>query len=276
MIYLILASICFAFSFGLIKNQLAGLPGDVVVELRLLLAALIFLPFFKKPEFKKHLIVSIIGIIQFGLMYLFFIKAFKYLQGSEIALLTTSTPILVAICSAYFGQRFRWSYLFCILLSVLGAIVIIFDRVSLNFLVNGVCLMLLSNFCFASGQVLWKQYVRENDVKLMFSAYLAAALFVLPFALLSTNFTAFSLTATQALSIVYLGVIPTGVGFWLWNKGTKAVTPITLSVMNNFKIPLGIFFALVIFNEKINLAQFTIGSILILISIILSYKLVKT
>lgn len=273
--YLIIASICFSFSFGLIKNQLAGLPSDMVVELRLLLAALVFLPFFKKLELKNHLTVAIIGVIQFGLMYEFFIRAFKYLQGNEIVLLTTSTPILVAICAAFFGQRFRWSYLVCIIFSIIGAIIIIWDNVSFNFLLKGVLLMELSNFCFALGQVLWRQYIGENDVKLMSSAYFTAALFVLPFALINTDFAVFSLTVKQGLSILYLGIIPTGIGFWLWNKGSKLVTSTTLAVMNNFKIPLGVLFALVIFHEKINFSHFILGSIFILISVVFSHLLIN-
>lgn len=269
--YLIIATVCFSLSFGLIKNQLAGLPSDMVVELRLLLAALIFLPFFRKSSGKKHLTAAFIGIIQFGLMYIFFLRAFKYLQGNEIVLLTTSTPILVAICSTFFGRRFKWSYLMCIIFSVIGAIIVIWDNVSFNFLLKGILLMELSNLCFALGQVLWREYIGGNDSQLMASAYLSAAVFVLPLAVINTNFTTFSLSATQWLSILYLGIIPTGIGFWLWNKGSKLVNSTTLAIMNNLKIPMGILFALVIFHERINVTNFGIGSVFILAGIILSH-----
>ena len=310
--YLIIATVCFSLSFGLIKNQLAGLPSDMVVELRLLLAALFFLPFFKKSAGKTHFIAAFIGIIQFGLMYVFFLRTFKYLQGNEIVLLTTSTPILVAICSAFFGQRFKWVYLMCIILSVVGAIIVIWDNVSFNFLLKGILLMELSNLCFALGQVLWREYIggsditntphpnpppltrscgaaptgllassspggslcqggrEQHDSQLMSSAYFAAAVFVLPLAIINTNFATFSLTTTQWLSILYLGVVPTGIGFWLWNKGSTLVSSTTLAIMNNLKIPMGILFALVIFHERINLANFALGSIFILAGIILS------
>lgn len=270
--YLVIATICFSLSFGLIKSQLADLPSDLVSEMRLLFAAIIFLPFWGKCEGKIRLKASLIGIIQFGLMYIFFIRAFKYLQGSEIALLTTSTPILVAICSAFFGQRFKWTYLACIILSVIGAAIVIWNNVSFNFLLIGIILMELSNFCFALGQVLWKQYIGENDIKLMMPAYLSAALFVLPFAIINTDFATISITQRQWLSILYLGIIPTGIGFWLWNKGSKQVSSTTLAIMNNLKIPLGVLFALVVFGETITLPSFIIGSALILIAIILSRK----
>lgn len=275
--YLIIATVCFSFSFGLIKNQLTNIPSDIVVELRLILACLAFLPFlrgFKKADIKKHLIAAGIGIIQFGIMYMCFIRAFKYIQGNEVVLLTTGTPILVAICSSFFGYRFKWSYITCIILSVIGAIIVIHDNINFHFLIKGVLLMELSNFCFALGQVLWREYIGDEDFKFMAPAYFAAVIFVFPFALINTNLNTLALTNMQWFTILYLGLIPTGLGFWLWNKGTKSVSPTTLSIMNNLKIPMGVFFALTIFHEKINLVNFTVGCSLILIAIILSYFLV--
>lgn len=273
--FLIIASICFSLSFGLIKNQLTGLPSDIIVELRLLLAGFVFLPFLKPLEFKKHLTASFIGIIQFGLMYMFFIHAFKYLQGNEIALLTTSTPILVAVCSSFFGEKFKWSYLVCILFSVLGAVIVIWHNASFIFMTKGILLMLLSNFCFALGQVLWRRYISDKDIELMATSYLAAALFVLPFAIINSTSGILFLSTSQWLSILYLGIIPTGIGFWLWNKGTKLVNPTTLAIINNLKIPMGVFFAVLIFHERINIFNFFLGGIFIITTIVLSNLFVK-
>ena len=93
MIYLVIATVCFSLSFGLIKSQLAPLDSNFVVFCRLFIATLFFLPFIKKMDLKKHFLAALIGVIQFGVMYLCFIKAFKFLQGNEVALLTTTTPI---------------------------------------------------------------------------------------------------------------------------------------------------------------------------------------
>lgn len=274
--YLVISTICLSLSFGLIKNQLAGLPSDLVAELRLLFAGLIFLPFFSKLELKKHLRAAFIGIIQFGLMYVFYIRAFKYLQGNEIALLTASAPIMVGICSTFLGERFKGLYLIPILLSIFGAIIVIWNNVNEIFLIKGVVLMMLSTFCFSLGQVLWKKYVKTTEAQLMASVYLTSALFVLPFALINTDFTVLFINTNQWLSIFYLGIIPTGVGFLTWNKGAKKVSATTLAVMNNLKIPMGVLFAIIIFHEKINLLNFIIGSFFILISIILSHRIVKS
>ena len=276
MLYLIIATICFSLSFGLIKSQLAVLPSDFVVLTRLALATLIFLPFARKINFKKHLLAILIGAIQFGIMYLCFIKAFKYLQGNEIALLTTTTPIFVALWSILFGERFRIIYIICILLSVIGAGIIVWQNISFDMIVKGVLLMEATNCSFALGQVLWEKYVGSVKADLMASAYLGATLLVLPFAISSVNFMAIKLSLPQMFSLLYLALIPTAIGFWLWNRGSILVKYSTLAVMNNLKIPLGVLFSIFIFHEQINIINFSIGAGIILFAIlILHFGLAK-
>ena len=268
MIYLIIATVLFSLSFGLIKEQLSSLPSEFVVFSRLLIATLIFFPFCKNLNIKKHLKALLIGAIQFGIMYLCFIKAFKYLQGNEIAILTTTTPIFVGIWSAILGEKFRPIYILCILLSVIGAVVILWQNISFDMLVKGILLMECSNCAFALGQVLWKKYIGKTETNLMASAYLGAVLLVIPFAVSNVNFSSLKLSIAQILSILYLAILPTGIGFWMWNKGSASVKYSTLAVMNNLKIPLGVLFSIFIFNEKINLLNFSIGSSIIIIAIL--------
>ena len=275
MIYLIVATVLFSLSFGLIRSQLVSLPSEFVVFARLLIATLIFIPFLKKINFKKQFIAFIIGIIQFGVMYLCFIKAFRYLQGNEAALLTTSTPVFVAIWSMFLGEKFKPIYIACILMSVIGAIIVVWHNISFNMIVKGVLLMESSNCAFALGQVLWKKYLGKDDLKLMASAYLGAVIFVTPFALMNVNHLSIKVSLAQIVSILYLAVIPTGIGFWLWNKGSTSVKYSTLAVMNNLKIPLGVLFSILLFHERVNIVNFSIGSTIILLAIILLHFCLK-
>ena len=154
-------------------------------------------------------------------------------------------------------------------MSVIGAGIIVWQNISFDMIVKGVLLMETTNCSFALGQVLWKKYVADSTAKYMSSAYLGAGLFVLPFMLTNTNLLTISFNLPQLVSIIYLGVIPTGLGFWLWNKGAVNVKYSTLAIMNNLKIPLAVFFSIFIFHEKINIQNFAIGTGIILLSIII-------
>lgn len=277
MLYLLIATVCFSLSFGLIKSQLSMLPTDFVVMLRLLFAFVIFLPFVRKFTCKDHLKAFFIGMIQFGVMYFAFLKAFKFLQGNEVALLTTTTPVFVAIWASLFGDRFKFIYILCILMSVFGAGIVVWQNLEFSQIVKGVLLMETSNCTFALGQVLWKKFIPDEikSENLMASAYLGAFFLIMPFVIANNEIVTTSLTHLQVLAILYLGVVPTGIGFYLWNKGSKYVKSSILAIMNNLKIPFGILFSILIFHEKIDVLNFIIGSSVIILAILILHWRLK-
>ena len=99
MSYLVMVSLVWAFSFGLIGNHLAGLPPAWVGWIRLALSAGVFLPFVRRVPWKIGLGLFATGAVQFGLMYLAYLTSFRFLKSHEVALFTVTTPILVALLS---------------------------------------------------------------------------------------------------------------------------------------------------------------------------------
>jgi len=133
-----------------------------------------------------------------------------------------------------------------------------------------------TNCSFALGQVLWKKYIGENEIKFMSSAYFGAVIFVLPFMLFGVDFASLNISLNQILSLLYLGFIPTGLGFWLWNKGATMVETSLLAIMNNLKIPLGVLFSIFLFKENINVLNFVLGTSVIIFSIVLLHFSLKS
>ena len=116
-----------------------------------------------------------------------------------------------------------------------------------------------------------------NEIKtqnLISISYLGAFSAILPIVILNNDYTN-SLTNLQILSSLYLGIVPTGIGFFLWNKGAKLVPSSILAIMNNLKIPFGVLFSILIFNEKINLINFSIGSLIIILAIFIMNRCIK-
>ena len=83
MFYLLLVSLIWAFSFGLIKNQLAGLDANFIAAARLLASVIVFLPFLRIKNLPKKQMISLFfaGAIQFGVMYIAYNYAFQYLKS---------------------------------------------------------------------------------------------------------------------------------------------------------------------------------------------------
>ncbi len=90
MLALLVVSLLWAFSFGLIKGNLVGLDANFIAAARIGIAALVFLPFLRLKQVTRPLALRLLGIgaLQFGVMYIAYNYSFKYLSAYEVALFT--------------------------------------------------------------------------------------------------------------------------------------------------------------------------------------------
>ena len=267
MVHLIAASLIFALSPGLIKGQLAGLDNTFVTAARLGLALLVFGPFLKvkglSPRVAGQLIL--IGAIQFGLMYLAYIESFRYLAAYEVVLFTITTPIFVTLFADLLDRKFRPRAMYAAILAIIGAALVRVESGSLNLTLIGLGLVQLSNLAFAIGQVLYQRLrvrhppIRDGDV----FGLLYAGGFLTAMIVLMLGNARVTLRPAHLATLAYLGVIASGVGFFLWNIGAVRVKIATLAVMNNLKIPLMIAASLLVFHEQANIPRL-IGSLAVM------------
>lgn len=259
MIYLVLASVIFAFSPSLIKGRLGGLDPAFITAARLGLALLVFAPFVRLRGLASLAAAGFgaIGAIQFGLMYLAYNASFRHLQAYEVALFTLTTPILVTLFADALERRLRPRALLAALLAVVGAALVLVKSSRLSVSLTGLGLVTLSNLAFAVGQVLYQRLrarhagLRDRDI---FGLLYAGGFAVAVVALLNRDVTV-TLTATHLATLAYLGIVASGLGFFLWNIGATRVGVGRLAVMNNAKVPLMISVSLLVFGERTNLAS---------------------
>ncbi|MEO6993714.1 MAG: EamA family transporter [Lacunisphaera sp.] len=267
MFYLIVVSLLWAFSFGLIKRYLGGVDSAFVTTIRLGLSLIVFLPFLRLRgvTVRMGLTLAAIGAVQFGVMYLAYIESFRYLHAYEAALFTITTPIFVTLLVDLFERTMRPRALIAALLAVVGTGIIVVKSTELKLTLAGLGLIQLSNVAFAFGQVsyrrLRKQHAALKDREIF--ALLYAGGVVVAVAALIGRGVSFKLTPPQLWTLLYLGVVASGLGFFLWNKGAVQVKGGTLAVMNNLKVPLAVVCALLFFGESADLPRL-IASLLVL------------
>jgi drug/metabolite transporter (DMT)-like permease len=265
---LLLVSLFWAFSFGLIKHLSGGgIDGTFLSATRLGLGLLVFLPFLRLRGLAPRTALALTGIgaVQFGLMYLAYNESFRFLAAHEVALLTLTTPVFVTLLADAFDRTFRAHALLAACLAVLGGAAIVIKSAPTVGTFTGVVLIQLSNLAFALGQILYRRLreqhpaLRDRDV----FALLFAGAFVVALAATFTRDISVVLKTPQLLVILYLGLIASGLGFFLWNLGATRVTAGTLAVMNNAKIPLAVAVSLLVFGEKADLARLAAGGALL-------------
>lgn len=273
-----IASFIWAFSFSLIKGQLTGLSSLLVAFIRLGISLLIFLPFFrlKKTNKKQLFTLMLVGALQFGIMYIAYIQSFKTLQAYEIALFTIFTPFYVTIINDIRNKKLNKLNLLAVFITIVGTFIIKQGWKLDSFPWLGFGLMQISNLAFALGQYVYSKMTSDDDEKPYqnFAAlYLGAVLVTgIPMLFTLTGNPFATITSTQWMTLLYLGVIASGIGFFLWNTGAKKVSTGNLAVMNNMKIPLTILVALVFFGETTNIPFLLIGGGLIVLAEIMVLK----
>ncbi len=282
MSYLYSMTLVWAFSFSLIGVYLAGqVDAWFSVLMRVALASLVFLPFMKFRGVSRSLIAKLmlVGGFQLGLMYCFYYQSFTLLSVPEVLLFTVFTPLYVTLIYDFLKRRFSPLYLITAAIAVSGAAWIKFAGINENFLL-GFLVVQAANLCFAIGQVGYKYILETEEIDLpqhsVFGYFFLGALCVatLAFALMG-NPDKLPTTFTQWGILVYLGIVASGVGFFIWNKGATMVNAGALAVMNNALIPAGLIVNIVIWNRDVDTQRLAIGGLIILVSLWVNETWVK-
>lgn len=268
MIALALVSFLWAFSFPLIKGSLSGLPSGLVAFIRLALSLLVFLPLIRIRGLSRTtaLWLAAIGAVQFGLMYVLYIASYQYLPAHSIVLLTTTTPLFVTLFSDMLTRRFHARFLLSAVLAVGAGLVIRYPDQPLEASLTGVLLLQGSNVAFAFGQVAYVRLSRRggqwHDAAAFGYLYAGAVLVAALFAFRSGVPVDISLSTHQKLVLLYLGIVASGLCFFLWNFGARQVSSGTLAAMNNLKIPLGVVASLLLLREQTDYPRLLAGIVL--------------
>jgi carboxylate/amino acid/amine transporter len=263
-----------AASFSLIGEFLAGrVDGYIAVFIRMLLALMVLLPFFRPRQFsrRQQLQLAAIGALQIGVMYLFLYHAFLYLSVAEVLLFTIFTPLYVTVVAELLNRRRRLPgrWWLAALLAVAGAAVIRYDQLSEQFWL-GFLLIQAANLCFAAGQVFYKRLPLGDERQQLhiFALFFAGASVVSAVAMLAfADFNKMPTSTLHWLILLWLGVGASGLGYLLWNLASKRVNTAQLASMNNMLIPAGLLINFGFWGQQVDWWRLLIGSTILLLSI---------
>lgn len=273
---LLVVSIAWGFSFGLIKGNLTGVDSNFVSFARMALSLLVFLPFIKFKKIDKKLFwkLFVAGALQFGIMYIAYIASFKYLKSYEVALFTIFTPLYVTLIDDAINKKFNALYLLTAFLAVLGTWVIEKGETLSNGILVGFLLVQLSNIAFAFGQIYYRRLMKRQetlkDSDVFGVLYLGAAAVTALATLIFTPLNSIALTGKQVWTLVYLGVFASGICFFLWNMGARKVNAGALAIFNDLKIPTAVAISLLVFGEQTKLLNLIVGGAIVVFSLVIN------
>jgi drug/metabolite transporter (DMT)-like permease len=281
MIYLLVTTIIWGFSFGLIKNNLAGVDPIFVSLCRMTLSLIVFLPFLKLKKVNNSFRIQmmLIGAVQYGVMYICYISAFQFLKAYEVALFTIFTPLFVTLFDGILKKKLSWLFVATTLVTIAGTAVVEYRELSTTSFWLGFILVQVSNLAFAAGQILYRHAFQTTsgvkDVDIFGLLYLGGGLSTGIASALFTPWTELQLGTKQIWSLIYLGIIASGVGFFLWNLGARKVNVGALAIANDLKVPVAVLISLVLFGETTDITRLILGGLLVIASLIINEVLSK-
>ena len=286
--YLVIVSIIWAFSFGLIGQALIEVDPFFAATMRLGIAGLAFIPFLRWAKIPRgsHLKLLGCGAVQFGIMYVCYMTAFQIAPGQShlVALFSILTPLYVVLINALLKREFHIKYLYAALLAIAGAAIIKARAGSMNSLWIAFGQMQIAGVAFGFGQVYyrdWKRKLIEVKDHQIFALLYAGGFAVAAIACaLFTSWDRTQLDAKKLQVLTYLGIVASGAGFFLWNKGATLCRAGTLAAFNNAVVPLAMVCSLFVFGESSELdggayLRLILGSAFIIAAVALSEKTAK-
>src|SRR5690606_34755625 len=166
-------------------------------------------------------------------------------------------------------RRLRWGYVLSALLAVAGAAIIRYDKVSDHFW-TGLIFVQLANISFAIGMVGYKRLMETRPMpqhNAFAWFYMGAAIVAVAAWFMLGNPQKLPTTPVQWGVLVWLGVVASGLGYFMWNYGATQVDAGTLGIMNNVHVPAGLLVNLAIWQEQPHWPSFLIGGTVILASL---------
>ena len=198
-------------------------------------------------------------------MYVFYIQSYQYLPAYLIATFTITTPIFVVLFSqALMKESFSKNGILSVILVLIGSLMMRFNLANPLDYWFGFILIQCANMFFASGQIMFKKWHTKNsdqDIVHNFSQMFFGATIVTSLFYFQTMDVKNILSTTNLLSLIFLGICSTGIGFLLWNIGATKVSNTRLAIMNNVVIRLAVLNSFFMFGEGINILLFMPGLI---------------
>ncbi|MBN1403251.1 MAG: EamA family transporter [Opitutales bacterium] len=281
MAYLIIVSLIWSASFALFKSQLANLDASLTAALRLTLALIVFLPFFRPSllKIREALMYLATGSIQYGLMYVLLNQSYAYLNGWQVALMTMLTPIYIVLLDGIWKRHVNMVFLFASFLTVSGAVIVLSKGQAIETgSLRGCLLVQAADICFAFGQLVYRyQRLKSPDIRdrniyaLMFVG--GASLALLSCLMNGNQGELLQISSKQWLTLVYLGTVSSGLCMFWWNLGATKVSTGILAALSNIKVPLAVFVSIALFGENAgHWPSLIVGSVVMLAGILIARK----
>jgi drug/metabolite transporter (DMT)-like permease len=233
-IILIVLSLIWGTSFILIKKGLIGYPPNQVGALRIVLAALVFIPYaiknFRKLDFHLYKYILAFALLELGIPPFLYSYAQTVVNSSTAGILNSLVPLFTLLIGfiVYKVPTNKFKVL-GVMIGLLGAILLVFfktgDFTTVDFANSWGLLIVLATLMYGLGSNILKEYLQDiSDMDITSIAFISMGIPAF-FYLLTTDFFHITFTHPNAPtafgSIALLSVFGSALAIFLFAKLVK-------------------------------------------------------
>ena len=262
-------------AFMFIKIATPELGPIALVNIRLAVAGLIFIPFLLQQKYLKHFRsnlknILVLSVINTALPFSLFAYASLESSSNMLSILNGTTAIMaVVISTIWLKIRLNFFQIMGVFIGLFGIVVLANpDNVYISMKATIFCLS--AAFCYAlSANYIQKFAYKTNTIVLIGWSLVIASVLLLPITFF--NLPSQLPSNNVIFSILWLGVISTGVAFLGYVRLIEKVGAVKTATVAYFIPVFVVIWGYVFLGEPITL-QILIGMILILIGIVFTNK----
>ena len=262
-------------AFMFIKIATPELGPIALVNIRLAVAGLIFIPFLLQEKYLKHFRsnlknILILSIVNTALPFSLFAYASLESSSNMLSILNGTTAIMaVVISTIWLKVKLNIFQIMGVFIGLFGIVVLANpDNVYISTKATIFCLG--AAFCYAlSANYIQKFAYKTNTIVLIGWSLVLASIFLLPLTIF--NLPSQFPSNNAIFSILWLGVISTGIAFLGYVRLIEKVGAVKTATVTYFIPVFGVIWGYVFLGEPITL-QILVGMMLILTGIIFTNK----
>ncbi|ULJ59435.1 DMT family transporter [Wielerella bovis] len=275
MFYQIIALIIWGSSFIVAKSAYSMLSPAMLVQARLLIAALIMLPLALryKSRIPKHVYkpLIILSLCHYVIILLLQFIGLQYTSAASAVTLIGLEPLIMVFVGHFlFHDPARWFHWLTGVFAFIGVAMLVMGGAESGGSASllGSILILLSSFLFS---VIWRPTRKLID-EIGVPAYTACsmvlgAILCLPFTLILADSFTIHWTWHGSLSILYMGIACSWLAYLLWNKGMSSVSANLSGLLTTLEPLFGVLLAVIFLGERLSLLSWSGAALIIFATI---------
>ncbi|MEJ9307306.1 DMT family transporter [Priestia megaterium] len=204
--------------------------------------------------------------IALGGNWMFLYQAYDHTTLTNATLGYYFAPVFVMILSPFIlKEQLPVKKIICIGIAIIGMLMIVGNGVSASGTEDllGIFFGLLAAACYAALMLLNKFIRLMGRLEITIIQLGITALLLLPYVFLTEGFGVFEVFKSSVPFIIILGIVNTGIGFWLFFSGMEKLKGQSIAMLSYVDPFVAILISAVILREHMTLVQILGGALLL-------------